>query len=118
MAGFTAAAKNLMLDQLGAAIGFVSLHTADPGTTGASEVAGGTPAYARKAVTWAAAANSSKAASNQPTFDVPPSTTAAFLGYWSAATGGTFYGSADITDETYAGQGTYTATAITLTQTP
>jgi hypothetical protein len=34
---------------------YVSLHTADPGETGASEVTGGD--YARKAITWAAASN-------------------------------------------------------------
>lgn len=53
MAGLVNASKNSMLDHLGTLVGFASLHTADPGTSGTSEVAGGAPAYARKAITWA-----------------------------------------------------------------
>lgn len=109
--------KNLMLDQLGTVAVFVSLHTADPGTTGTSEVTGGAPAYARKAVTWNASATGNLDSSNQPVFDVPASTTVTHLGFWSASTAGTFYGSADITDETFAAQGTYTATDIDISLT-
>ena len=116
-AGYNNNARNVMLDQLGTVAGFVSLHTADPGTGGSNEVVGGSPAYARKAVTWNAASNGSKTASNQPVFDVPAGTTVSFLGFWSAATNGTFYGSADTADESYNGQGTYTATSITLSVT-
>lgn len=110
-------AKNAMLDEFGTLVAFVSLHTADPGTGGTNEVTGGSPAYARKSVTWSAAASGSKAASNQPVFDVPAGTTITHLGYWSAATSGTFYGSADITDETFANQGTYTVTSDSVTLT-
>ena len=42
--------KNAMLDALGALAVFVSLHDGDPGESGANEIAGGSPAYARKAV--------------------------------------------------------------------
>jgi len=45
--GYVAAAKNLMLDALGAVAVYVSLHTDDPGTIGSNEVSGGSPAYAR-----------------------------------------------------------------------
>lgn len=117
MAGLNVAAKNAMLDNLGTLVGFVSLHTADPGATGTSEVTGGSPAYARKAVTWSAAASASKVTSNSPVFDVPASTTIVFIGLWSAATGGTFYGSSSITSETYGAQGTYTLTSETLSLT-
>lgn len=106
-------AKNLMLDALAAAAIYVSLHTADPGATGTSEATGGSPAYARKSITWGAAATGSVAASNQPVFDVPAGTYT-HVGFWSAVTAGTFYGSGDITDETFAGQGTYTITAATI----
>jgi len=108
MAGLVAAAKNSMLDNLGTLVGFVSLHTADPGASGTSEVSGGAPAYARKAVTWSAAATSSKASSAQVVFDVPASTIT-HLGYWSAATAGTFYGSRPLNaSQTYGTQGTFT----------
>ena len=106
-------AKNAMLDELASLIGFMSMHTADPGATGTNEATGGSPAYARKAVTWAAAASGSVAASNQPAFDVPAGTYT-HCGLWSLVTGGTFYGSGDITDEVFAGQGTYTVTSATI----
>ena len=112
-----AAAKNAMLDHLGTLVLYGSLHTADPDPSGGSEVSGGSPAYARKAITWAAAASGSMAASNTPVFDVPASTTITYFALWSAVTTGTYYGMAAITSETYGGQGTYTATSITLSQT-
>jgi hypothetical protein len=103
-------AKNLMLDALAAVAVFASLHTADPGTTGTSEVTGGTPAYIRKAITWNAADVGALDDSNQPAFDVPAGTTVAFVGLWSAESGGTFYGSFDVTNEVFVSQGTYTLT--------
>jgi hypothetical protein len=68
---------------------YLSLHTADPGTTGASEATGGSPAYARKSTT--VTATSGTGTSTQVTFDVPAGTYTHF-GTWSAATAGTFYG--------------------------
>jgi hypothetical protein len=68
---------------------YESLHTADPGTTGASEATGGSPAYARKAVSCTATAGVVSAP--QVAFDAPAGTYTHF-GLWSAATGGTFYG--------------------------
>ena len=49
MGAFVEAAKNSMLDAL--SITHISLHDDDPSTTGANEVTGGSPAYARKAAT-------------------------------------------------------------------
>lgn len=100
-------AKHTALDALGSAIGFLSLHTAAPNTSGSNEATGGSPAYARKAATWSAASGGSKALSNSPVFDVPAGTYT-HVGWWSAATAGTYYGSWDITDEVFAAQGTYT----------
>ncbi len=111
---YAVAAKNLMLDQLGTQAGFASLHSANPGSTGAGELPGGSPAYARKALTWAAASAGSKALSNTPTFDVPASTTVAFVGLWTAATGGTYLGYIAVTNETYAAQGSYQITSGTI----
>lgn len=71
---------------------FGSLHTAYS-TTGTNEVAGGSPAYARKALTWGAAAAGSKAlAATLPTWDVPAATTVAWVGMWDAVTVGNFLG--------------------------
>ena len=72
---YTTAGKNLMLDALrgispSVGLAYASLHTADPGQSGTSEVTGGLPAYARKAITMGAASNGQIAASTQPVFDV------------------------------------------------
>jgi hypothetical protein len=73
-------------------IAFASLHTAYS-AAGSSEVTGGSPAYARVAVTWSAASSSSKASSSiASALNVPPSTTVNFVGLWSAASSGTFAG--------------------------
>jgi hypothetical protein len=73
-------------------IAYASLHSAYS-TTGANELTGGSPAYAREAVTWAAAATGSKTSSAvAAAFNVPSGSTVAFVGLWSAATGGTFAG--------------------------
>lgn len=107
---FTDTAKNEMLDA--ADIVSVSAHTADPGTTGASEVTGGS--YARQTITYAAASGGSRAASDQPAIPIPGGTTVTHLGFW-ATNGTTFKGSVDITDEAFGGDGTLTVTSSTLT---
>jgi len=84
MATFMADAdRNALADFEAARITHLSLHTASPGVTGASEATGGTPAYIRKAPTFNAAgtvgplgagtqpATIGTAWSNQVTFDVP-----------------------------------------------
>ena len=75
----TIAAKNTMLNAL--TVDTASLHTAFPGLTGANEVSGGSPAYARKAVTFGAAAGGSRALSAAVSFDVP-ATTVRWFGFW------------------------------------
>jgi hypothetical protein len=69
--------------------GFVSLHTATPGTTGTSEVTGGT--YIRVAVTWNAPSAGAVTNSNAITINLPAATTATHFGIWSASTAGTYY---------------------------
>lgn len=82
-----------------------SLHTGSgPGTTGINEVTGGTPAYARKALTWTAGTTGTSTAT--ATFDVPASTTVTFGGVWNGAATPVFRDSVDITDQTFASQGT------------
>jgi hypothetical protein len=93
---WTNTAKALMLDAMDESIStgmkYGSLHTAYS-TTGTNEVSGGSPAYARKALTWSAASSGSKAlAATLPTWDVPAATTVAWVGLWDALTTGTFLG--------------------------
>jgi len=106
--------KNLMLDALGAAVSHASLHTADPAGTGGSEVSGGSPAYAREAISWNTASAGVLDSSNQPVFDVPGGTTITHTGFWTAISAGTMHASANVTDETFGGQGTYTMTDADL----
>lgn len=115
MAGLNVTARNAMLDATASVWppDTVSLHTADPGNgtsvTGGTEVTGGS--YARKAVTWSAAASGSKSASASVVFDVPAATTITHLGYWRSST---YLGSRALdSSQTFSTAGTYTATAIT-----
>jgi hypothetical protein len=88
-------AKIQALDAIG--MSHVGLHTAYPGNTGAAEVAGGTPAYARKAATFGAAAGSPpvRGLSAAVTgFDVPAGVTVKWVAAWSALTGGSCRASA------------------------
>jgi hypothetical protein len=113
MATFTAAARNAALTAVSNLGSWISLHNANPGTTGVgNEISGGS--YARIQTTWATASAGSQAGS-QVTINVPAGTTIAYYGIWSAVTGGTFVGG-DIlpASETYGSAGTYLLT-ITLT---
>lgn len=111
MAGLTNLTKDALLDHFGTLATHASLHTADPGSTGTSEVPGGS--YARKPLSWAPASSGSKSTSAGLVFDVPGGgTVITHLGYWSAATGGTFRGSRPLdAAQTYATAGTYTVAA-------
>lgn len=105
-----AAGLNAQISGLTAVVSHVSLHTAEPNASGSSEVTGGT--YSREAISWTTATLGSVESSAQIVFDVPASTTITHLGYWSAATGGTFYGSRALNAaQTYATNGTYTIAA-------
>ena len=116
MAGLVDAGKNLLLDGFAGGVSFVSLHTADPSTDGSSEVSGGS--YTREAVSWASAASGSVSTNASVVFDVPGSTTITHLGYWSASTSGTFYGSRSLdTNQTFATAGTYTIATGNITET-
>lgn len=97
---YVAAARNAMLDALGALITYFSVHTAYPSTSGANEVSGGSPAYARKSKTWNAAASGAMDDSNTCVFDIPAATTARWIGMWGASTAGTFYGYAPLGGDT------------------
>lgn len=94
---------------------YAALFTADPGTSGSvsNEVSGGSPAYARKAVTWSTATPSTATAT--VTFDVPAGTTVRYAGLVSAATGGALRDRVAVTEQAFASQGTYVLT-LTYTQ--
>ncbi len=103
MAGFSNDTENDVLDYIfsGTAISYnggsfyVSLHTADPGETGANEVPGTLAGYARKAHSnWNAASGGSITNDGDITFatitDTTDSATITHVGVWTASSGGTF----------------------------
>lgn len=69
------------------------------------ELTGGT--YSRKAVTWTAASGGTVRPNADLVFDVPAGATVAGWRGFSAASGGTNYGGADLTQETYTNAGEY-----------
>lgn len=91
MPDITIASADTMLGaQLVAGVNYyMSLHTADPLTTGGSEITGGS--YARQLIVFAAAANSTVISTDAQAFSGlsgPPALTN--FGIWTALTGGTY----------------------------
>lgn len=108
MAIDTLTMREALASAYAAQAGLLSLHTADPAGTGAAEVTGGTPAYARKAIVWNAGTNDGTYVSNPITFDVPAATTVTHVGFWTAD-GLTYLDKATFA-VTFASQGTCTVT--------
>lgn len=101
----TNASKEAAADTVIGLGSWISLHTADPGTTGASEATGGSPAYAREQTTWSAdATDDGVRAGTEVTIDLPAGTYTHF-GVWTAETGGTFIGGGSIASTTLGAQG-------------
>ena len=115
--GATVATKNAGLDAMfGTGSRNISLHSGAPGETGANELSGGTPAYARKAVTFNAAASGQKTIQEtNTTFDIPAGATVSYLGIWN---GTTFLGSYKLqTELPYQTQGVYVLGSLTIPMT-
>ena len=100
---------------------YVSLHTADPGNTGTSEVVGG--AYARQGpITFTQAGSNPTVASNSAILTYPAATAAwgtiTNFGIWTAVSGGTFQGSGALTTSKAVNSGDtarFAANALTIT---
>lgn len=109
---YSVPAKNAALEGVGALVAWVSFHTADPGTTGASEVPGST----RAQTTWAAAGGGSKVGTPAGV-QVPAGGPYTHTGLWTASSGGTFGCGAPLPQpETFGSPGVYNVTP-TLTAT-
>lgn len=72
-----------------------------------NELRGGTPAYARAPVKWTPAEDGVVRPDADVLFEVPAGATVAGWRGYSSLMGGTEYGGADLTAETYAEQGQY-----------
>ena len=70
---------------------YASIHTADPGLTGANEMTTGTDAtYARQAVTLDTPSGGQAPSTGDLTWNSTPGWTATHIGIWDAPTGGNF----------------------------
>lgn len=94
-----------------AAMTHLQIHTAQPNASGSNEATS-----ARQTITWVTAANGDMVA----TVDIPftggaGSGPATHVGFWSAGSGGTFYGWLPLTgDQTFNAAGEYTVTDISI----
>ena len=114
MAIQTVGQRNALATAYGAAAPYASVYTTVPSTSQGTEPTGGSPAFARKACAWGAAANS--AVTCTVVFDIPTGTTIVGAGLHSALTAGNYLDGGAVTSQAFASQGTYSLT-ITYTQT-
>jgi hypothetical protein len=85
MSDFSNAGKATCLGALRTAIDQLSIHTANPGTTGANEVTGGSYArIAAEAADWSAVSGGEFTLLADVEFDGPAGADARFFGYWAS----------------------------------
>lgn len=125
MAIATQTQRNTLANAYAAAATYAALFVSPyaGGTSAGTEPSGGSPAYARKALTagggatgaeiWTTATTSSTQAI--VTFNVPVNAIITGAGVYNASTAGTFLDGTTVTSQTFASQGTYTLT-LTYTQ--
>lgn len=104
------AAMTIAGGALATAITHLAIHTAAPDpTTGTNQ-----SSAARVAVTWTNTGGD-LTATNKAFTGGAASGPATYVGFWSASTAGTFYGSQALTgDQTFNAAGEYTVTSITI----
>lgn len=110
----TVTQRNNMCTRYAADCAYMAVFSTTPGASAGTELTGGSPAYARKASNWGAVANSAVTAA-PAAFDIPSGGVAAGLGFYTAATAGTYLDGVGVTSQTFSSQGTLTVTA-TYTQ--
>jgi hypothetical protein len=114
---FVDAAENAGLDAVAALATHASLHSAYS-ASGANELTGGSPAYARQAIAWDTAASGQLLLTGTEVFDVPAAATVAWVGLWSASSGGTFYGMVPAVGASGATPHPFTATTADVLTSP
>ncbi len=114
MSTLTTAELNSLATKFATDAAYGCLFTADPGLSGTAvgEVSGGSPAYARKPLTFGGASGGVVTAT--ATFDIPAGTILTFAGVASAVSGSNVLGRNSITAQSFATQGQYILT-VTMT---
>lgn len=113
MAIQTATEKNSLATKYGTDAAYGAVYTTAPTSSAGTEPTGGTPSYARKALSWSAASGGVTVAT--ATFDIPPGATIVGVGVHTALTAGTYLDGGSITSQAFASQGTLSVT-FTYTQ--
>lgn len=107
MAIQTATEKNSLANKYAADALYCALYTTAPGGSAGTEVSGGSPAYARKSISWGSASNGIITAT--VVFDVPTGTTVVGFGVHTAVTAGTYLDGASFgSSQAFSSQGTLT----------
>lgn len=111
---FQNVALNAATNGITAAFPFISLHTADPGTTGTNE-----SSASRRNPSWPAASGSGDSTVTAQNFTGGAVNGACtYVGFWSAVTGGTFGGSSPLSgNQTFDATGAYTIDSLTVNAT-
>ena len=104
----TALMKGKLADAYGTAAGFGAVYTTAPGASAGTEPTGGSPAYARKALTWTG--GGADPTSAVATFDIPSGTTIVGAGLHDALTAGNYLDGVGVTSQAFASQGQYQVT--------
>lgn len=107
--------QNIGCAAMQTAMTHAALYTALPNAAGTTNVA----TSARQPITWVTAANGDMVATVDLNFTGgAASGPCTYVGFWSAATSGTYYGEQALTgDQTFNAAGEYTLTGITITGT-
>ncbi len=113
MAIQTVTMRNTLANAYAGAALYGAVYTSAPSGTAGTEVTGGSPAYARKSLSWSSASASVVTAT--ATFDIPTGTTVLGVGIHSAVTAGTYLDGVSVTSQAFSSQGTLTVT-FTFTQ--
>jgi hypothetical protein len=99
---------------------YVSLHTADPGLTGASEVTGGSYARQLANASFAAASSGSKSTNAIIDFAGMPAATVSYAGIWDTSSSGNFLVGGSLTSPKTVGAGDtfrFASGSLVITQT-
>lgn len=115
--GINDAGLTLMAAAFAAAATHAQLHAGDPGGSGTSNLAGGSPA--RQPIAWDADSDGDLSLTGTETFTgITASSAVTWISLWSALTSGTWYGNFQLTgDLTANAAGEYELTEVTLTGT-
>lgn len=108
MAIAASATKTSLAASYAALAAYGALATSAPGASAGTEPSGGSPAYARKPLTWVP--GSAGVTSATASFDVPAGTTVKGTQLFTAVTGGTYVDGKVETDVVFPTQDTVTVT--------